>query len=115
MPRPCPACLGSGLTISRGWGWFQFSSGSAAKCAECKGKGWFSDEPEPTSTTPVESEVIYEALKEYPAGLNIDDVTRITKLDIPTVYRVLMSLRNDGLVGVKDMSPILYYVIKSDT
>lgn len=102
------------MTLSRGWGWFQLSSGSAATCAECKGKGWFSDEPEPTSTTQIESEVIYETLKDNSAGLNIDDITRITKLDIPTVYRILMSLRNNGLVGVKDTSPILYYVIKSD-
>jgi transcriptional regulator TrmB len=111
MPKPCPACLGSGITFSQG-GWFQHRSGSAIKCAGCNGKGWLSDEPEPMTATEEETQIVYHILESHSSGLNIDDITRLTQFDIPTVYRILVSLMDEGLVGVKDGSPIVYYSIK---
>jgi hypothetical protein len=110
MPKPCPVCLGSGINISRG-GYWQFSSGSASKCAGCGGKGWLDDSPAAQSATNIESELVLEVLKAHSA-LNIDDIVRLSGLSLPIVYQVLMLLKDRGLVGTRNASPVLYHAIK---
>ncbi len=97
--------------MSQGAFW-RFRSG-ALKCAKCDGKGWFSDEQEPNSPAEAGLQVVYKILKMHPA-LNIDDITRFTGIDIPSVYHILLSLKDKGLVGVKGDSPKLYFVVKLD-
>jgi hypothetical protein len=117
VPELCPVCLGSGLIIGGGPPfvplWMSNRTGYSVKCGRCDGKGWLSDKTEPTSTE-VELQIVQEILVKNSAGLNIDDVTRFSGLDIPTVYRALHSLRDKGMVGVKSGSPIVYYAINSD-
>jgi hypothetical protein len=88
-------------------------SGYSAKCGRCDGKGWLPDRTEATLSTDLESQTVLEALKEHTAGLNIDDISRISRLDIPAVYRALQKLRESGAVGVKSGSPVVYYAIKT--
>ena len=115
VPELCPVCLGSGLIMGMGgvavpvW----MSTGYSVKCGKCDGKGWLSDRSEHTST---ESELQYvlEIIKEHSSGLNIDDISRLSSFDIPTVYRTLQLLRDKGIVGVKGGSPVVYFVTKSN-
>jgi hypothetical protein len=110
MPSLCPLCLGSGMNLNRGGHW-QFASGSATRCGRCDGKGWLEDSVAVDSLNPVEHELVLDMLKHY-SPANIDDIARLTGLDIPAVHRALVSLRDKGLVGVEDGSPVLYYLVK---
>jgi hypothetical protein len=116
VPELCPVCLGSGLIMGMGgvavpvW----LSTGHSVKCGKCYGKGWLSDKREHTSSKELESQNVLEIIKEYSAGLNIDDISRLSGFDIPTVYRALESLRSKGSVGVKGNSPVVYYITKSN-
>ena len=120
MPELCPVCLGSGLMLGMAGGppFVPFvmgtRSGYSVKCSKCDGKGWLPDRAESLGSTELESQIVEEILKEHSNGINIDDITRLSKLDIPTIYRVLQSLRDKGIVGVKGTSPIIYYAIRSD-
>lgn len=111
MPKPCPVCLGSGINISRA-GYWQFNSGNASKCAGCGGKGWLEDAPAAQSATNLESNAVLEILKAH-STLNIDDIVRLSGLDIPMAYQALMLLKDRGLVGTRSVSPVLYYAIES--
>jgi predicted Rossmann fold nucleotide-binding protein DprA/Smf involved in DNA uptake len=112
MPSLCPTCLGSGVTLNRG-GYWQFASGASSRCSNCGGKGWLEDPIRVDSRNPVEQDLILDLLKQN-SPANIDDIVRISGLDIPTVHRALVSLKDKGLVGVKDGSPVLYYHIKQE-
>lgn len=84
-----------------------------AKCGTCGGKGWLPDKTEATHSTDLESQIMYAIIEEHSDGLNIDDISCLSKLDIPTVYRVLQRLRDEGKVRVKSGSPIMYYSASS--
>ncbi|HJS83277.1 MAG TPA: helix-turn-helix domain-containing protein [Nitrososphaera sp.] len=90
-------------------------SGYSVKCGKCDGKGWLPDRADAMTSMELESQIVLEILKEHSAGLNIDDIARLSKLDIPSVYRVLQSLKDKGIVGVKGTSPIIYCAIESDS
>lgn len=120
MPDLCPVCLGSGLSPGvTGPGfvplWKGNRSGYSAQCSRCDGKGWLPDRTEAAQATDLESQTVLEALEEHSKGINIDDIVRITRLDIPTVYRVLQKLRERGEIGVKSGSPVMYYLEKNAT
>jgi hypothetical protein len=110
MPSPCPICLGSGVNINQG-GFPGIRSGTAAKCNRCDGKGWLDNEPEPDSINDVEVQLVLAALQEH-GELNIDDMVRLTGLDIPQAYRALQSLRDKGSVELRGTSPIQYFISK---
>jgi IclR-like helix-turn-helix domain-containing protein len=116
VPELCPVCLGSGLIMGMGgvavpvW----MSTGYSVKCGKCDGKGWLSERSERTSSTELELQNVLEIIKEHSAGLNIDDISRLSGFDIPTVHRALESLRSKGLVGVKGVSPVVFYITKSN-
>jgi predicted transcriptional regulator len=94
-------------------GYFLARTGSATKCAACNGKGWLSDQSEPTNTiSETELNIVKQVLKKKSAGLNIDEITELTGMDIPMVYRILTSLRDGGIVGIKSGNPIIYYSIE---
>ena len=120
VPELCPVCLGSGLIMGLGGGtafvpvWRGIRSGYSVKCGRCDGKGWLADRNMPTSSDELEVQIVHEILKEHSIGLNIDDIARLSKLDVPTVYRALQSLRDKGVISVKTGSPIIYHIATSN-
>ena len=86
-------------------------SRTGTKCDSCDGKGWLKNEPEPGSVNDIEVQLVFSAIREH-GGLNIDDMVRLTGLDIPQVYRALMSLRDKGSVELRGTSPIQYFLRK---
>jgi hypothetical protein len=106
MPSLCPTCLGSGVILGRGY--WQFVSGTATKCSKCDGKGWLDEAIKGNSLNPVEHDLVLGVLGQN-SPANIDDIARLTGLDLPSVHRALVSLKERGLVGVRDGSPVLYY------
>ena len=120
VPELCPVCLGSGLNRGMSGGprfvplWMGNRTEHNARCGKCDGKGWLPDTSEASPAIELESQIVHEILREHISGLNIDEISNLSKLDILTVYRVLQVLRDAGVVKVKSGSPVIYYAGSSN-
>ena len=74
-------------------------------------KAGLKNDPEPGSVNDTEVRLVFAAIHEH-GGLKIGDMVRLMRLDIPQVYRALMSLRDKGSVELWGTSPIQYFLRK---